>query len=57
MHIKATSHTKIDVFRHDATIIIPLGFYFTRLINMQNNGTPHYLGKRKEKIRKREGNI
>jgi hypothetical protein len=57
MHIKATSHTKIDVFRHDATIVIPLRFYFTRLINMQNNGTPHYLGKRKEKIRKREGNI
>jgi hypothetical protein len=49
MHIKATPHTKIDVFQHDATIIIPLGFYFTKLINMQNNITPHYLEKRKDK--------
>jgi hypothetical protein len=56
MQLKATHHTKKDVFRHDATIIIPLGFYFTRLTNIKNKITPHSLGKRKEKLRKREGN-
>jgi hypothetical protein len=45
MHIKATPHTKIDVFRHDATIIIPLGFYFTRLTYIKQNNSPLF-GKR-----------
>jgi hypothetical protein len=30
-HIKLTHQTKTNLFQHDATIITPLGFYFTRL--------------------------
>jgi hypothetical protein len=44
------------MLQHDAIIKTLLGFYFARLINILNKITPHYLGKRKEKLRKREGN-
>jgi hypothetical protein len=31
IHTKAKHHTKTNIFLHDASIIIPLGFYLTRL--------------------------
>jgi hypothetical protein len=31
IHTKAKHHTKTNRFSHDASIIIPLGFYLTRL--------------------------
>jgi hypothetical protein len=33
-HQSKTSHKNKYIFPHDASIIIPLGFYFTRLINI-----------------------
>jgi hypothetical protein len=36
----------------NATIKVPLRFYFTRLMHRYKKITLHYLGKRKEKQRK-----
>jgi hypothetical protein len=57
MHTRENHHTKIDVFRHDATIIIPLGFYyfFTRLHidNKQNNSSS--IRKKDKKSKEKRG--
>jgi hypothetical protein len=50
VHTKANHRTKIDVFRHDATIIIPLGFILLGLRQYKQNNSP-FLGKREGKQR------